>query len=292
MKKIVILGCENSHADAFIECVQKKEEFSDIEIVGVYSDDTAAAEKLNAKFGVPVMASYDEAVGKVDGVIVTARHGGKHYPFAKPYIQSGVTMFIDKPVTIDEGEAIEFMHALKEQNAKVTGGSSLRHAFMVKQTHAAQQMQTAGRTVGGIARAPLSSENPHGGFFFYSAHLVEIVLATFGRAPQAVQVTIDSNKNRTVQFFYDSFTVTGLYTEGGNEYYCARFSLNGTQGGYLPANTMKEWYYAEFKEFVDIMKGSDMVLSYEELIAPVFVLAAIDRASESGKVEAVCYSEV
>lgn len=292
MKKIVILGCENSHADAFLEFIQKKSEFSDIKVVGVYSEDTAAAEKLNSKFGVPVMESYDEAVGKVDGVIVTARHGAKHYPYAKPYIDGGVTFFIDKPVTIDEGEAIAFMTALKERDVKVTGGSSLRHAFGVRDIKLAQQRQVGGRTVGGIARAPLSSDNPHGGFFFYSAHLVEIVLEAFGRAPEAVEVRMDSNKNRTVLFHYDSFTVTGLFTEGGNEYYGARFALTGSQGGYIAPGNIKEWYYDEFKEFVDIMKGNDMVLSYQDLIAPVFVLAAIDRASQSGKAEAVCYGEI
>lgn len=292
MKNIVILGCENSHADAFIECVQKRSEFSDIEIVGVYSDEIQAAQKLNTKFGVPVMESYDEAVGKVDGVVITARHGAKHYLFAKPYIDSGVTFFVDKPVTIDESEAIEFMTLLKEKSIKVTGGSSLRHAFGVRDIKLAQQRQVGGCTVGGIARAPLSSENPYGGFFFYSAHLVEIVLEAFGRAPETVEVRIDSKKNRTVLFHYDTFTVTGLYTEGGNEYYGARFAVAGSQGGYIAAGNGKEWYYDEFKEFVEIMRGSDMVLSYEELIAPVFVLAAIDRASQSGEPEAVCYGKI
>lgn len=292
MKKIAILGCENSHADAFIDFVLKKPEFSEIEIIGIYSDDAAASEKLNAKFGVPMLEHYDDAVGRVDGIIVTARHGAKHYPFAKPYIDTGVTMFIDKPVTIDENEAIEFMQALKHKCIKVTGGSSLRHAFGVRDIKLANQRRVGGRTVGGIARAPLNTDNPHGGFFFYSSHLVEIVIEAFGRAPKAVEVRIDSNENRTVLFHYDGFTVTGLYTLGGNEYYGARFALNGSQGGYIPAGNAKEWYYDEFKEFVDLMNGGDMTLSYDELFAPVFILAAIDRASRSGRVETVCYGEI
>ena len=55
MKRIAILGCENSHADAFIKCVKTMEEFSDVEVVGVYSDEREAAEKLKEKFGVSVM---------------------------------------------------------------------------------------------------------------------------------------------------------------------------------------------------------------------------------------------
>ena len=106
MKKIVILGCENSHADTFLDFIKNDPKYSDVEVLGVHSEDEGAADKLKEKFGVKVLSSYDEAVGKVDGVMITARRGGDHYRFAKPYIASGVPMFIDKPVTISEAEAI------------------------------------------------------------------------------------------------------------------------------------------------------------------------------------------
>ena len=80
MKRIAFLGCENSHADAFIKFIQANpEDFSDVEIVGVYSDDITKSQKLNEKYGVPVMADYADAVGKLDGVVITApdiEHGG------------------------------------------------------------------------------------------------------------------------------------------------------------------------------------------------------------------------
>ena len=81
MKKVVILGCENSHADTFLKLIQTGN-YPEIEVVGVYSDDRAAAEKLNSAFGVAVMDRYDQAVGQVDGVMVTARHGDNHLKYA------------------------------------------------------------------------------------------------------------------------------------------------------------------------------------------------------------------
>ncbi len=293
MKKIVILGCENSHADAFLNNIKTKpDEFSDVEVIGVYSHEREAAEKLNAKFGVPVMDDYTDGVGKVDGVIITARHGDRHYAYAKPYLDSGVPMFVDKPITISEDEAVEFMRALKAKNTPVCGGSSLRQAFQIRELKIAHAEQEGGRTVGGSVRAPLSSVNDHGGFFFYSQHLVEMVLEPFGRYPKAVQVSIDDKKNRTVQFFYGDYTVTGLYTEGGNEYFAARYALNSSQGGYIHAIALQNWYYSEFKEFVGLLRGEGQPMSYSDFIAPVFVLNAIDRASTSGKVEPIQYVEV
>ena len=84
-KKVVILGCENSHADLFLQFMQKHPvRYQDIEVVGVYTDEIEEAKKLNEKYGVYVMSSYDEMVGKVDGVINTARLGSNHYKYCQP----------------------------------------------------------------------------------------------------------------------------------------------------------------------------------------------------------------
>ena len=290
MKKIVILGCENSHANAFLKHMKTRPELAHIQCIGVYSDDVAAAQKLHDEFDVPVMASFDEAVGKVDGIVITARHGDHHYRYAKPYMDSGVPMFIDKPITCTEADAVEFLSQLKAKGIKVTGGSSLRHAFEIVQLKQACAAQVGGSTVGGIVRAPLNMDNPYGGFYFYSQHLVEMVLEAFGRYPDAVQVTAAKDAY-TVLFHYGDFTVSSLYTVGSGEYYAARFAKNGTQGGYV-ANQGNEWYYAEFKAFADLMEGAEPDLSYEELFSPVFVLNAIDRAITSGQRELICYPEV
>ena len=126
MKKIVILGCENSHADIFLGFIKNDAAFSDVEVSGVYSDDKTAAEKLAEKYGVKVMSAYDEAVGKVDGVIVTARHGNNHYKYAAPYIKTGVPMFIDKPITVNEGEALKLARECKAAGVEVVYPSEKR----------------------------------------------------------------------------------------------------------------------------------------------------------------------
>ena len=166
MKKVVILGCENSHANSFLDFIKNEEKYSDVEVLGVYSDDLEAAKKLEEKFGAPVMGSYDEAVGKVDGVIVTARHGDNHYKYAAPYIKSGVPMFIDKPITVSEDEAVKFMRECRENGVKITGGSCCKHDIFVKAMKRDREENAFGKTLSGLVRAPISLDNPYGGFFF------------------------------------------------------------------------------------------------------------------------------
>ena len=66
MYKIAILGCENSHADSFLDFIIKDKLYTDIEVVGVYSDDLEAAQKLNETYGVYVAKSYDEFVELIE----------------------------------------------------------------------------------------------------------------------------------------------------------------------------------------------------------------------------------
>ena len=102
MYKVAILGCENSHANSFLNHVKSTKYKDLVEFVGVYSDEKEAAQKLSEEFGVYVAENYDEFVGKVDAIVITARHGDNHYKYAKPYIKSGIPMFIDKPITCTE----------------------------------------------------------------------------------------------------------------------------------------------------------------------------------------------
>ena len=122
MKRIAILGCENSHADHFLKALRENPDYADYEMVGIYSIDEEASQKLHEEFGAPILSSFDEAVGKIDGLIITARHGDSHYKFAKPYIDSGIPMFIDKPITVKEDEAVEFMKRLRERGVRISGG--------------------------------------------------------------------------------------------------------------------------------------------------------------------------
>ena len=284
MKKIAILGCENSHADSFLKFIRNKEEFSDIEVVGVYSDDTAAAEKLRAQFNVPVMNDYADAVGQIDGLIITARHGDNHYKYAKPYIASGIPMFIDKPITVKEEEAVEFMRALRENGVRISGGSSLKQDTYVAKLREEALREENGKTVGGIVRAPYQSKNIYGGFYFYAQHLVEMVCEIFGRFP--ISVTAKQNgKQIHVLFHYEDYDCVGVFTDGIYVYYAARMAEKATIGHEIPNDA--GWFYREFKEFYDLLGGEPQSITYEEFISPVFIMNAIERALASGKEETV-----
>ena len=285
MKKIVILGCENSHANSFLGFIRDDKRFADVEVIGVYSDETEVMEKVAKEFNVPTMENYDSAVGKVDGVVITARHGDNHYKYAAPYIPSGVPMFIDKPITVSESDAIAFAKALKENGVRITGGSSCRYDKTVLELKADAENGVNGDTVGGFVACPLNSKIGYGGFYFYSQHLVEVVGEIFGRYPKSVKAYV-AGENINVVFRYENYDVNGLFVESGYAcYYAVRSAPEGSKGGAITINL--DIFMAEWEAFYGLLNGEKSDFSYEDFIAPVFIMNAIDRSMQSGKEEKV-----
>ncbi len=283
MKRIAILGCESSHADIFIKLIKEKEEFHDVKVLGVYSNDPEAAEKLHRSFSVPVMKSFDALVGQVDGVVITARHGEDHYKYAKPYLDRNVCLFIDKPITVSEQAVTDFMKEIKEKGIRVCGGSALKHDANIAALKK-ERLTDGEKTLGGYVRAPYSKTNDYGNFYFYAQHLVEMVCEVFGRFPKSVKAT-ETNENITVVFHYDDFDAVGLFCNNNYRYFASRMSASKSTAYTIPASS--DWFYHEFKEYYELLCGGPQTVSLEELASPVFIMNAIQRSLENGSVENV-----
>ena len=284
MYRIAILGCENSHADAFLNLIINKKRYPDIEVVGVYSNEDEATERMKNNFGVYTAKSFDEFVGRVDGIVITARDGRNHYKYAKPYIKSGIPMFIDKPITSDEDEAITFMRELKANGCKAVGGSSCVHSPLVKELAAKVKTGEFGKVWGGYLRAPINLVNNYGNFFLYSQHLVQVMQTVFGYYPKSVK-TYQTEDVISLIVRYDEYDVLAQFTAKDWTYIATVSFEKGFEGGIYPVN--EELYPHEFNEFYNILRGGEQPHSYREIMAPVPVLCAIDRALVSGKEEQI-----
>ena len=281
MFKVAILGCENSHANGFLDVI--RDEKLDVEVVGVYSPYEGAAEALRDEYGVPVLESYDALVGQLDGVIINARHGADHYKFAKPYLDDGIPIYIDKPITVSEEDARNFYKDIVTRGIPVCGGSTLKHADVVKEMKALVRSGEKGAPLGGYCRAPINLKNPYGDFYFYSQHLVQMICEIFGYYPNAVRA-VQNGTQITMVVRYDDYDVTGMYS-GISGVYSANVSFKESlEGGVVVefGETKKE-----FGEYYALLKGEPQKQSTADLFAPVFILNAIDRALQSGQEETV-----
>lgn len=281
MFKVAILGCENSHANAFLNYTVKDKIFDDIDVVGVYSDEPEAMAKLKAEYGVETADSYDAFVGKVDGIVITARHGDNHYKYAKPYIESGIPMFIDKPITISESEGVEFMKELKKHNIKISGGSSCIYQPVLHDLKKIKEEGTLGKVIGGYFRAANIPLEPYGGFYFYSQHLVQCMTTVFGNYPLSVSA-FDKDGITTIVVRYEECDVTAVLTQGSHVYYAYISGVEGVEGGKFQ---QIDGYLMEFTKYIGILRGTEEGENYRDFVSPVFILNAIERSLKNGGAE-------
>ena len=284
--KIALLGTENSHAWEFSKIIaDNPEKYKDVEIVGLYGEDEAANIKIvDAGYASYIAKSSDEFLGKVDAVMVTSRHGDNHYKIALPYIKAGIPCFIDKPFTVDLKKGEELIMLAKENNVPLCGGSTLK--FMEGLKEQREIIEKFG-ALGGEIAAPINMVNDYGNFFFYSQHLVEIMLTVYGNDIKSVMAYCpDESKNRlTFIANYGDFDVTGHYIDRPHYvstlYYNEDVIHSECVCGRSDINTL---FPFELDEFLKMVKTGKMTCSYERLLLPVKVINAIYNSYTSKKV--------
>ena len=277
MFKVAFLGVENSHANSFLTFI-KNGEYPDVEVAGIYSYDAEVTKKLSEDFSVPVMENYDFLVGQVDGIVVTARHGSNHYKYAKPYIEKGIPMFIDKPITSDPNEAVKFMADCQRNGVRLAGGSMLKHDVAVNEIKdIINKDKSALRS--GFACCPIQPNSMYDGFWFYSQHLVETVLTAFGKDVKKVFAS-QNGMAVNVVFRYDGFDVLGTYPEEANVYFIAATLASGMESRKIELQGAAK---KEFDEFYNVLNGGEMTFTYNEFIKPVFTIDAIMKSMETNQ---------
>lgn len=275
-KKIAILGSENSHCTGFASSLcplNGESRYKDLELVGIYGDAEANAAVLE-KAAVPFTTEDPNAfLGKVDSVMVTARHGGRHLSLARPYIEAGLPVWIDKPITASVEEAIELVRLVKEKKILICGGSSLAGASVtVKMKQFVEEYRED--IIGGHVTAPVKLVNNYGNFWFYSQHLVQIVTEVFGQKIVDVRA-VQKGNGVHVMFRYPNFDVTGYFGTG--------YSITVYGDGFTKASEIAladDYYCVELDEFNDMLQNGHVRQTPAEVVYPVTIIDAVIKSME------------
>jgi predicted dehydrogenase len=276
MYKIAILGCENSHANNFLRLIADGA-YPEIEVIGIYSNEPEAVQKLHDQFGTPILNDFADAVGQVDGVMITARHGDNHYKYAKPYMDAGIPMFIDKPITCTEEEAVTFMREAKARGIRLCGGSTC--AALAETLALAEDARTEALGVvrGGAVVSPYQPNSPYGGFTFYAQHLIEIMTTIFGEGIE--RVLVDAREDAmTFTARYADYSVQATYLEKISYYSASVYGGKAVRNEIL--RFTPESFRHEMNDMLALLRGEPMKKSYESFIYPVFIMNALMRAKD------------
>ena len=125
--------------------------------------------------------------------MIMFRDGNKHLRYAKPFLEAGLPMFVDKPFTCTVSDAGELIALANENGAPLCGGSYVKYAPILtplqeKVSHSAEHIMS------GYISFPILLESPFGGMHFYSHHAIYAMLSVFGTEIESVSTTLSSGK--------------------------------------------------------------------------------------------------
>ena len=283
--KLGIIGLDTSHAVAFTKILNDPDNPHHVKgakVVAAFkggSPDIPSSrdrvdrytKTLVEDFGVKLYPTIEAMCGKVDAVLLESVDGRPHLKQAKPVIEAGLPLFIDKPVAGSLKDAVAIFDLAQKRKVPMFTSSSLRFA---KGTLAVR-----GGSIGKVTycetHSPCSLEPHHPDLFWYGIHGVESLFTALG--PGCISVrrgkTEDGKIKVTGKWTGDR---TGVYREGkgfgGKAVGSKGESEVGKFDGYPPL----------IREIVTFLKTGDAPVTPEESIAIYAFMEAADESKRRG----------
>ncbi len=134
---------------------------------------------LSEELGIRFVDSLEELRNLVDAVMVESQDGSVHLQRAKPFLEVGMPVFVDKPFACSLHDGLLMAEIAAKHNAPLFSSSSLRYALEVQQVQ--EQVNEWGKVVAADAFSPSSTHPRNPGLFHYGIHGVETLFALMGK---------------------------------------------------------------------------------------------------------------
>lgn len=136
------------------------------------------------ELGVEIVNGPEELLGRVDGVLIESQEGATHLGRARPFLEAGLPLFIDKPFANSVQDAREIARLSERHDAPVFSSSSLRYAPELVELLA--DREGLGAIHGASVWTPASTHPGNPGLFHYGIHGVELLYTVMGPGCQEV----------------------------------------------------------------------------------------------------------
>lgn len=113
---------------AYLEANRDTLGIPDAKVTHVWCQERAISESIAQSSGITtVVTQFDEMVGQVDAVILGRDDPENHVAMAKPFVDAGIPIFIDKPLAYSQ-EDLEWFAQRHRQGKFIMSCSSMRYA--------------------------------------------------------------------------------------------------------------------------------------------------------------------
>ncbi len=244
-------------------------------VTHIWADAPADAAHVARASLIPnVVERPEDVIGQVDAVIIPTDKGYEHVERCRPFVEAGLPVFVDKPLTDNEPDLRQFIKWVQE-GKRIMSSSCMRYAKEYApyraSTHELGEMHFATITT------PKSWER-------YGIHALEGIYPILGPGFVSVRNTGSADRNivhlkhrcgadvviAAIQDMYGAFGV---------------LSLNGTKG-HITVD-FKDTFYAfkaQLQAYIDYLRTGKRPFSFSETVALMkIIIAGIRSRDEQGR---------
>lgn len=233
-----------------------------------------------AKYGVEIVHRPEDLFDKIDAVCIESVDGSVHLERARPFIEAGFPIYVDKPFTCSIADAMELVSLAEQKGVPLFSTSSLRYGLEVLELRA--KREELGEVVGADAYSPASLHPRNPGLFHYGVHAVETLFAAMGPGCVAVQAATTGDVDLVTGYWNDGRigTVRGV-RKGASGYGFTAFCEKKVVQTTINANYI---YRELLKRITEMFRTGKAPLDIRETLEiTAFIEGAIHSAARDGR---------
>lgn len=242
-------------------------------VTHIWTDDPADAPRVAAASLIEsVVPRPEDVIGQVDAAIIATDDGDDHVRRARPFIEAGLPVFVDKPMAINVPDLRQFVRWHRE-GARILSNSGMRYAPEIR--------EMAGRRAG-LGELRWITSFTCKTWERYGIHALEAIQPLVGPGFESAR-TIHRGGSDIVHVAHRGgaqLTVAAIHDAFGS---FGAVHLYGTQD--QTAVTLRDTYGAfrgQLAAFIDFVRTGARPYPFEETVELMAALIAGIRSREAG----------
>jgi predicted dehydrogenase len=243
-----------------------------LEVAAIWDPNPEEARKVATLANIPtVLSSMEEAIGKVDGVLLCDDVTMAHQRRARPFLEAGIPTFIDKPLSPDPAEAAEIIEVAKRHGTPMMSCSALRYS---------RELEEARERIAAIGKIHCATGTAPNELVFYGIHALELVHTVLGPGVAWVQNIGDAERS-FVRCAYPDGTSIMLQVLGSGGWPGMHGCFFGESGGvHLDIQDGAGYYGNMLRAFAQMVETRELPIPLDSTLEIIRILAASKRSQE------------
>ncbi len=275
MIRLGMVSVESTHVDAFCRTFNSdSSEPTHLEGAVVVAlcnqdNDPARIAQLQQQWGIEIIVPNPrDLLGMVDAALICGRDGSRHLEQARPFLEAGLPVFVDKPMALSLDDAQDLLGLALEHGAPVMSASGLRYC---------EELEAALDEIGDEEIVHANLIGP-GELFFYGIHLTDILNAAMGPGVQAVSNLGELEFDLISVSYADGRSASlQLLRDPAPRHQGQLFTSEGSVRFEIHAHT---FYMRTMQRFLAMIESGEPPIHYEDMLEALVVLLAAQRSQQ------------